>query len=536
MNRPTKMSAAEHNSEEEKVNPELFAELQDILGKIHGDADKYRQISLSSINITFIDQDGEVLQLQTTKNERTSDLFYRYARHQGTPFLLSGIMYHFIYNGELIPLSSTVGDIEIFAGDDPIIIYVGTRLPKRKDLERIINNIPVLVKRNPRCFINQKVINNQDGGDAVGTVRDYLDDTGTFIIVKPDGDTPHYETTDQFIILLQEYYSDFYTRDIAVFLETSILKYKSQVEQLDTQGIDRPNAIITRMIKIRQQIYRLLKSINSAATDQEKWGEGAMDMFDDFSRRLGEVLSSLSDEMKMHISSTSLHKVKKPLLESEEVVWVERWSNGEHYLERGTITSYTEHADIDGYGPRRVYSIRFGNGDLQTDIEDYHVVPEVNYKFKEYWESIGVTRVFDEDSSDQWAREIGWHTVEIDPFIHLSEAIREIVWGYQKQMELGMLQVIDRISDPIMQRIGRLLMRRLDSESDYWGMENSEVFWKRAQGHYNDGNTNRMKDSVLTFAISRQCYGRGFTVSTCASCNVVFPTRHILHTINILIV
>ena len=78
----------------------------------------------SPLNINFIDEDGEVLQLQTKPGELTSHVFDRYALQQGTPFLLSGIMYHYIYNGEWIPLSSTVGDIGTDAGDDPIIIYV----------------------------------------------------------------------------------------------------------------------------------------------------------------------------------------------------------------------------------------------------------------------------------------------------------------------------------------------------------------------------------------------------------------------------
>ena len=47
--------------------------------------------------------------------------------------------------------------------------------------------------------------------------------------------------------------------------------------------------------------------------------------------------------------------------------------------EKGTITSYTEHEDIDGYGPRRVYSVKFDNGNLQEHIEDYQVTLEGEY-------------------------------------------------------------------------------------------------------------------------------------------------------------
>ena len=65
------------------------------------------------MNINFIDEDGEVLQLQAVANMETSHLFDRYSDQKGAPFLLSQVMYDFTYNGELIPLNVTVGSLGI---------------------------------------------------------------------------------------------------------------------------------------------------------------------------------------------------------------------------------------------------------------------------------------------------------------------------------------------------------------------------------------------------------------------------------------
>jgi len=164
------------------------------------------------IPIDFIDEDGEVLQLQTTKNEGSNHLFDRYARKQGTPFLLGRIIYEFRFNGQLIP-NVTIGSLGIVAGDagqnfNNAIIYVTTKLPNMKDFnERIVPNIPIIVQDYPRCFINQHVaIRTKDDSPLGGVVTDYLDeDTGVFTIEWTDGTIGKYDL-DEFAIFLQKSY------------------------------------------------------------------------------------------------------------------------------------------------------------------------------------------------------------------------------------------------------------------------------------------------------------------------------------------
>jgi len=333
------------------------------------------QLTKQLLHINFIDEDGEVMLIRTKPGVKTFHVFDKYTRQQGTPFLLSRVMYEFRFNGELILPNVSIGSIGI---DNNAIIYVTTRLPSKSDFDsRIVPNIPVFVKNRPRRFINNNLVS---WDDQPIVIKDYLNgDTGTFILVTPDGDTSQYDT-DQFITLLQKYYSDLngFYQDIKLYLEGLVSKYESQVEQLDTdQSLDKPNAIILRMINIRQQIHRLLSLINSI-TDEDERG-----LLDSFSDRMRKALSSLSDEMKRHLSNKSLHKVKKPLFESEDIIRAKLWPNNNKNLEpsweKGIVRSYEEDEDVDGYGPRRVYSVEFDNGEGRSDIEDYQVIPGTEY-------------------------------------------------------------------------------------------------------------------------------------------------------------
>ena len=98
---------------------------------------------------------------------------------------------------------------------------------------------------------------------------------------------------------------------------------------------------------------------------------------------------------------------------------------------RGKVKAYKEYKDIGGYGPRRTYSILLDNGECRSDVEDYQVLLRKEYtlskRVKESeWK--GVKRVFDKESADPWAREVGWYAVSYiegveEAFEHLSDAL-----------------------------------------------------------------------------------------------------------------
>ena len=394
-----------------------------------------------------------MLKVPALAGEGTSPIFNRYVLQQGGDPLLSRLMYEFKFNCKAVPFDVTIGSLGIVAGDDETI-NVTTKVPSRTDFNNgIVPNIPAIVKNHPHCFIDEVIAIQSDqsytvdrvdidGSPIICTVKDYDKNTTSFTIVTPDGNTLQYDT-DQFITLLRDYYSDLngFCRDINKYFRQLVSKYESLVEQLDTnQVLDKPNAIILRMIKIKQQLYRLLDFMYSAINEEDDTTFESI--FSDTYDRLLNLQLLLAAKERIHISNTSLHKVNKPLFQSEDIVQVKQWPNNDKTLEpsweKGTIRSHIEQVDVDGYGPRRVYIVKFDNGDIQTDIEDYQLILDEEYllskRIKESdWK--GVKQIVNEESTDPWAREVGWyvatcthieHGVKHDDeqhFVYLSDAL-----------------------------------------------------------------------------------------------------------------
>ena len=423
---------------------------------------KWRWPPPPPINVNFIDEDGEVLQLQTEPGDNGDyGIFDRYARQQGTPYLLSGIMYDFTYNGKLI--NSSVRETGVVAGDD-IKVYVTTKVPNRTDFHNwIVNNIPAFVNNQPHCFINQVI--SIKGDQDLYVVKEYSEDSDSFILgIRRTGEGALRYDRDQFIILLRDYYSNLngFGHDFFVYLQGLVSKHQSQVEMLATnQDLDKPNQTLLRIIKIERQIYRLLNYIDDVK-DQELCGEDEMKLFSHYTEKLGKALTSLIN-VKRHFSDTSIHKVNKPILQPRDLVYVLRHNEDKDVgptWEKRTIKSIKEHEDIDGYGPRRTYAIRwvksssdvyypiFENG-KDLVVEDYQVMSIDDYETPKHikesdWK--GVKHVSDKESNDPWAREVGWYTVNIkgveESFIHLSDALRAYDIS-QAQTKRGDLKVND---------------------------------------------------------------------------------------------
>ena len=548
----------------------LRNESEETLARTYGNTGQREETSSSStartpankelpIYINFIDEDGEVLQLQTKPSELTSQVFDRYALQQGTPFLISRMMYNYGYSGKRVPSNVTIKSIGI---DNNAIVYVKATLPSRTDFNKLVPNILAFVKNYPRCFINQQLSDGSITGNC--TIKDYIGYTDTFIIKgATDGQIIKFNT-DQLIKILTGYYSNLngFHQDIDKYFGQLVSNYEYQVKHLDTnQSLDKPNAIVLRIIKIRQQLYRLLEFIGPVINDVDD--ETFELIFSDTFDRLSDLQSSLAAKEKI-TSNTSLHKMNKPLLQSEDIVRVKQWPSNDNKTlepswEKGTIIScrsYTEHEDIDGYGPRRVYNVEFDNGDIQTDIEDYRLILEEEYllskRVKESdWK--GVKRIFDEESSDPWAREVGWYVAtctciengvkhdDEQHYVYLSDALRvydmrtiflgevkepesdlnfpDLLKNYnelsasERIVQICMLQVKDRLSDPIMRRICRILIELIHPGK----IEHNGAHWNMALGHYTDGNTNQMRDSVYKFALSKECKVLGSVSIVCAS-------------------
>ncbi len=101
----------------------------------------------------------------------------------------------------------------------------------------------------------------------------------------------------------------------------------------------------------------------------------------------------------------------------------------------GVIKSVTEKQEGGKFGPDRFYDIKFDDGDKLDDVEDIFVFKECEYELLSRqgrektsgWK--GVRNVLDKDSTDRWAKTVGYWELEKEdgyqqPFPFLGDALR----------------------------------------------------------------------------------------------------------------
>lgn len=128
--------------------------------------------------------------------------------------------------------------------------------------------------------------------------------------------------------------------------------------------------------------------------------------------------------------------VQKPVLEIGEEVYSAWWPDVERQEAPtwwpGIITSVTVKKEEDyGYGPLRLYSIEFKDGDSLHDVQDTFVISHKEYLIETKSQKNkheGIKNVCDSTSNDAWARLMGWYEVKVhgktESFPLLSEALQ----------------------------------------------------------------------------------------------------------------
>lgn len=115
----------------------------------------------------------------------------------------------------------------------------------------------------------------------------------------------------------------------------------------------------------------------------------------------------------------------KPLLKVGDEVYSAWWLNEDRSDDptwlSGIIKSCkeVEQEDDGQYGPTRMYDVTFddGNEGEIDGIEDRYVFPKEDYLLSTKRgdrEWVGVNNVVDENSTDQWAKIVGWYVATID--------------------------------------------------------------------------------------------------------------------------
>lgn len=123
--------------------------------------------------------------------------------------------------------------------------------------------------------------------------------------------------------------------------------------------------------------------------------------------------------------------------------WEDEWRSNAPAWYPGVIKSYEEvwiDSDVSArrqYGPLRLYSVEYDDGDELVGVEDCYVFSEEDYLIltrdnlsgqekggddyavcsngidgKTKW--VGVRNVIDKESSDQWANTVGWYNATLD--------------------------------------------------------------------------------------------------------------------------
>ena len=176
-------------------------------------------------------------------------------------------------------------------------------------------------------------------------------------------------------------------------------------------------------------------------------------------------------------------KVRKPLLRVGDKVYAKQTPSSDWQL--GTIISCNELAEDWGYGPHRLYTLHFHNMEKPTEVHDYQVVGIIQYGYeKETDESkwVNVKRVYDKESKDIWAREMGWFCATYDGedhhFVHLEDAVRAYVM-YALQHEGIPAKCEDVNVLDCLQRWGRFLAGADEYGSGNISREETIIFQRR---------------------------------------------------------
>ncbi len=129
-------------------------------------------------------------------------------------------------------------------------------------------------------------------------------------------------------------------------------------------------------------------------------------------------------------------KIHKPLYHIGSYVCAAWWPSPQRKSKpkfyHGVVKNYTLKKDRDyGYGPLILYDVLFDDDTVSCGIEDCYVYSKEDFEILDKkWRGINaVNAVYDRESRDRWAKEIGWFRVKVNgvsrEFPSLMEAIRE---------------------------------------------------------------------------------------------------------------
>ena len=511
-------------------------------------------------SVVFIEENGDITPFSADVHSGTilvSALEW-FRGGKRTPFLLSQILYQFWHNDTLLPFNCNE-TLEQLAknnnNNSNIIIHVKVQhIVSRQNFDSQLADIDKYVKNYPDRFIGQQIPKSPNESE-LGTVMNYtMNEKGGYFTISFLGDDTTIDVPiDTFIGALRQYYFDpivdGFTQDLWWYLRRQIDKYRSEMIRLDEDikelEIDRvrvdTNELMLRLLKVLQDVESsLLFSVNLAKPNSYiSLAGGVCSRARGCCERLKNLFDEMHDKRRAILANKSIRLVNKPMFDVGDFVNA-KWSPSEY--KRGVVKSYEEDEEDDGYGPHRVYEVEFDNGVTRENVEDYQIYehPQADWMNPSNWigsdgAPIGVNFDLDNESTDTWAREVGWHVAEIDSevfasFARLSDAIRasdiSTVLGTRYEelskddlnfpddwslltkwetedimLELYLLIAVERSTNPKMRQIGRVLIYLIHPGGNV-EEKGSRHAWKKAYEHCLDASSVQMKTRLYTFAFA----------------------------------
>ena len=534
-------------------------------------------VSREDISVNFINEDGEVITLCANLRHGMHRLFEQYSAKKKMSLLLGRMIFHYS-KPDGVPIStqcqSSLAYMEISSGD---IIYVVRRLPPPEDLDSITITEDIVYYLVPESLVGQRILMNEckSQGIIIDALQHNISGTvWVWVVEYADGRTCQHTIEDITEGMQCHYNNGGVGVDLLHYISLTFANYRTDLEslikemkQLNNHGIGDEDKVVLGFFKLEQEMRRAL----DFDMDIELWTEDHP-LRNKYGKAMHESLENLLAAVKE--LPLNKKKVSKPIVEAGELVVANSSLIGGWC--QGIVKSYKEFEDIDGYGPRRTYSILFENGDYSNDVKDYSVIKDYsdipNERNEMSTDSKGVQHIFDKESTDPWAREVGWYVVTTHDelkyrFTGLPHACRahdantvfhkgldnisvsdlNIPWdwsGYlawrsdgdnkenfymvrsalkeQIPLSVCLFASYERIKDPFMKRLWKALIMSSQPNSIIVGELDPRRCWKEAYGHYLDCNLAQLKDSLYIFALRHICFENVspiiFFMSFCGRC------------------
>ena len=401
------------------------------------------------IYINFVDENGEIITLKSHSDVKVWRVLKEYSERKNMNSVLSQLLYfRWYFNGAILSVDhlGTLTQLGITSG---ALIYFKVVYPTEEEINNLMEGIGEYVgAMGSDYFIGQTIVSRDDG--SFGRIRSCRDFIWT---VEFENGQEYQYTMEDLVSGLQRVYTNIgILYDLQSYLSGLVDKFASDAVCLANQIMRWDKMVILKslkmdiikLFKIEQEIDELIMFIQKIKEfphlNKKRVGlDGIVGKKGDGLDGIVGILSKLqtnTNEIKKSLYQNHMYKENKPILKVGESIYAHCQSK----WEPGVVESFSEEG-VGEYGPCLVYNIKLDRGDT-IDVNDGGVMCQDEFLKRRVEDWKGVKHVCDKDSSDSWARNIGWYTVDVfgveESFANIANALRvyDAQAVYSKGLEL----------------------------------------------------------------------------------------------------